>query len=69
VHNRTFLPGLGKNCTANLAGHGQNPHILGILQMTNFCALDPQISQMNADFLDFYPRKPRHLRIKQMPCL
>jgi hypothetical protein len=25
VHNRTFLPGLGKNCTANLAGHGQNP--------------------------------------------
>jgi hypothetical protein len=42
---------------------------LGIMQMTNFCALNPQISQMNADFLDFYPRNPRHLRIKQMPCL
>jgi hypothetical protein len=42
---------------------------LGIMQMTNFCALNPQISQMNADFLDFYPRNPRHLGIKQMSCL
>jgi hypothetical protein len=38
------------------------------MQMTSFCALHPQISRMNADFLDFYPRNPRHLRINQMPC-
>jgi len=43
--------------------------MFGIMQLTNFCALNPQISRMNADFLDFYPRNPRHLRIKQMPCL
>ncbi len=32
--------------------------------LTFFCVWNPQISQMNADFI-FYLRNPRHLRIKQ----
>jgi hypothetical protein len=55
-------------CSGNSVAHDKRPRT-GSMQMTNFCALNPQISRMNADFLDFYPRHPRHLRIKQMPCL
>jgi len=33
--------------------------------MTNFCALNPQISQKNAEFPYLHLRNPRHLRKKR----